>query len=69
MKTETKTKTAETTHLRDLHAGLALVGLLMSDRGLSADGLARAAYRVADVMQEARETSKPEEFGNEKQDK
>ena len=46
----------ESAHLRDLHAGLAMVGLLMTNRELSPKGMARAAYGMADAMQEARET-------------
>jgi len=49
-------------NLRDLHAGLALVGLLMKIKGiqLSRGGtamsqLAESAYEIADAMQEARD--------------
>jgi hypothetical protein len=49
-------------NLRDLHAGFALVGLLMKIKGiqLSRGGtamsqLAESAYEIADAMQEARD--------------
>jgi hypothetical protein len=38
-------------NLRDLHAGFALLGLLMSDQTFD---LATRAYRLADEMQDAR---------------
>jgi hypothetical protein len=39
-------------NLRDLHAGFALIGLLMADNTFD---LANRAYKLADEMQEARE--------------
>jgi hypothetical protein len=41
-------------NLRDLHAGFALIGLLMADNTSEFD-LANRAYKLADEMQEARE--------------
>ena len=40
-------------NLRDLHAGFALVGLIM--KGGVSDQLAQVAYEIADAMQEARD--------------
>jgi hypothetical protein len=40
-------------NLRDLHAGFALVGLLM--KGNHTSQVARLAYEIADDMQEARD--------------
>jgi hypothetical protein len=40
-------------NLRDLHAGFALVGLIMRE-GLS-DQITQTAYEIADAMQEARD--------------
>jgi hypothetical protein len=40
-------------NLRDLHAGFALIGLLMSDKTFD---LANRAYKLADEMQEARDS-------------
>ena len=40
-------------NLRDLHAGFALVGLIM--RGGLTDRLTETAYEIADAMQEARD--------------
>ena len=39
-------------NLRDLHAGFALVGLLM--KGNHTDQVARLAYEIADAMQDER---------------
>jgi hypothetical protein len=41
-------------NLRDLHAGFALVGLLMRG-GIVTSLLAESAYEIADAMQEARD--------------
>ena len=43
-------------NLRDLHAGLALVGLIM--RGGLSDKITQTAYEIADAMQEARDQHK-----------
>ena len=40
-------------NLRDLHAGFALVGLIM--RGALSDQITQTAYEIADAMQEARD--------------
>jgi hypothetical protein len=40
-------------NLRDLHAGFALVGLLM--KGNHTDQVARLAYEIADAMQDERD--------------
>jgi hypothetical protein len=40
-------------NLRDLHAGFALVGLIM--RGGLSDQITQTAYEIADAMQEARD--------------
>lgn len=40
-------------NLRDLHAGFALVGLLM--KGSHTDQVARLAYEIADAMQDERD--------------
>jgi hypothetical protein len=42
-------------NLRDLHAGFALVGLLMNTKGGIVEEVAITAYRFADAMQEARD--------------
>ena len=41
-------------NLRDLHAGFALMGLLMRGNLLSLEHLPAQAYELADLMQEAR---------------
>lgn len=41
----------DSSNLRDLHAGFALIGLLMRDQTFN---LASRAYKLADEMQEAR---------------
>ena len=41
-------------NLRDLHAGFALVGLLIRG-GTAMSQLAESAYEIADAMQEARD--------------
>jgi hypothetical protein len=42
-------------NLRDLHAGFALMGLLMKGNLLDMQHLPSQAYELADAMQEARE--------------
>ena len=42
-------------NLRDLHAGFALVGLLMNQKGGIVEDVAITAYKFADAMQEARD--------------
>ena len=58
----------ELDHLRDLHAGLALLGLLMKGRWSSKEDLADTAYEIADAMQEARFES-AKKFFNHKESK
>jgi hypothetical protein len=40
-------------NLRDLHAGFALIGLIM--KGCAPDQLAQVAYEIADAMQNERD--------------
>jgi hypothetical protein len=42
-------------NLRDLHAGFALVGLIMNAKGGIVEELTTAAYMFADAMREARD--------------
>lgn len=41
-------------NLRDLHAGFALIGLIMKG-GHSSQGMAQVAYGIADAMQDERD--------------
>jgi hypothetical protein len=45
----------ELSYLRDLHAGFAVVGLLM--KGVEPTEVATISYEIADAMQEARTAS------------